>query len=45
MLESFDPFHCTLSLVNPINDIPLRRGRLVRYLAEVDVSARRLDSG
>jgi hypothetical protein len=26
MLESSDPFHCALSLVNPISDIPLQRG-------------------
>jgi hypothetical protein len=24
-LESSDPFHCTLSLVNPITDVPLQR--------------------
>jgi hypothetical protein len=30
MLESFDPFHHALSLVNPITDVPLQRGVLVR---------------
>jgi hypothetical protein len=30
MLESSDPFHHTLSLVNPITDIPLQRGIPVR---------------
>jgi hypothetical protein len=29
-LESSDPFHCTLSLVNPITDVPLQRSVLVR---------------
>jgi hypothetical protein len=30
MLESSDPFHRTLSLVNPITDVPLQRGVPVR---------------
>jgi hypothetical protein len=30
MLELSDPFHCTLSLVNPITDVPLQRGIPVR---------------
>jgi hypothetical protein len=30
MLESFDPFHHALSLVNPITDVLLQRGILVR---------------
>jgi hypothetical protein len=30
MLESPDPFHRALILVNPISDIPLQRGVLVR---------------
>jgi hypothetical protein len=30
MLESSDPFHRALSLVNPITDIVLQRGVLVR---------------
>jgi hypothetical protein len=30
MLESSDPFHCALSLVNPITDLLLRRGIPVR---------------
>jgi hypothetical protein len=29
-LESSDPFHHTLSLVNPITDVPLQRSVLVR---------------
>jgi hypothetical protein len=30
MLESSDPFHHALSLVNPITDVPLKRNILVR---------------
>jgi hypothetical protein len=30
MLESSDPFHCVLSLVNLIIDVPLQRSILVR---------------
>jgi hypothetical protein len=30
MLESFDPFHRALSLVNPITDVPLQRSVPVR---------------
>jgi hypothetical protein len=30
MLESSDPFHHALSLVNPITDVALQRGVLVR---------------
>jgi hypothetical protein len=30
MLESSDPFHCALSLVNPIANVPLQRSALVR---------------
>jgi hypothetical protein len=30
MLKSSDPFHCALSLVNPITDVPLQRGVPVR---------------
>jgi hypothetical protein len=30
MLESSDPFHRVLSLVNPITDVPLQRGVPVR---------------
>jgi hypothetical protein len=30
MLDSSDPFHCALSLVNPITDIPLQRSIPVR---------------
>jgi hypothetical protein len=30
MLESSDPFHHALSLVNPITDVPLQRGAPVR---------------
>jgi hypothetical protein len=30
MLESSDPFHHVLSLVNPITDIPVQRSVLVR---------------
>jgi hypothetical protein len=30
MLESSDPFHHALSLVNPITDVPLQRSVLVR---------------
>jgi hypothetical protein len=29
-LESSDPFHYALSLVNPITDVPLQRSVLVR---------------
>jgi hypothetical protein len=29
-LESFDPFHRVLSLVNPITDVPLQRSVPVR---------------
>jgi hypothetical protein len=32
MLESSDPFHPTLSLVNPITDVPLQRSVPVRVL-------------
>jgi hypothetical protein len=32
MLESSDPFHRTLSLVNSITDVPLQRGIPVRVL-------------
>jgi hypothetical protein len=31
-LESSDPFHRALSLVNPITDVPLQRSVLVRVL-------------
>jgi hypothetical protein len=30
MLESSNPFHCALSLVNPITDVPLQRSIPVR---------------
>jgi hypothetical protein len=30
MLESSDPFHCALSLINPIIDVPLHRSIPVR---------------
>jgi hypothetical protein len=29
-LESSNPFHCALSLVNPITDVPLQKSVLVR---------------
>jgi hypothetical protein len=32
MLESFDPFHRALGLVNPITDVPLQRSVPVRVL-------------
>jgi hypothetical protein len=30
MLESSDPFHSALSLVNPVTDVPVQRGVPVR---------------
>jgi hypothetical protein len=43
-LESSDPFHRALSLVNPITDVPLQRSVRVR-VAEVEVSTQMLGSG
>jgi hypothetical protein len=31
-LELSDPFHCTLSLINPITDVPLQESVLARVL-------------
>jgi hypothetical protein len=45
MLESSDPIHRALSLVDPITDISLQGAYQSRYLAEAEVLAWRLGSG
>jgi hypothetical protein len=45
LLESSDPFHRVLSLVNPTTDVLLQRKVLVRVSGRAEVSAQRLGSG
>jgi hypothetical protein len=44
-LESSNPFHRALSLINPTTDVPLQMSIPVRALAEVEVLTWRLGSG
>jgi hypothetical protein len=44
-LESSDPLHCALSLVNPITDVPPKGAYQLGYLAEANILAQRLGLG